>query len=163
MPLLRPSLLDRLLDTHSTVAEAQQHLHSAERLRQGVARDLEVLLNSRRGLLAEVLAPYPLAAASVLGFGLDDFVSLTLLSPHDRLNICRAIERGVRDHEPRLRQVQVHLEVDRSTPHLLRFVIQGVLHLRTLREPVNFDAVLTTTTQQYAVRNSRQPRYASAA
>lgn len=152
MAALRPSLLDRLLDTEPVQAGLQQ-LQSLARIKQGVARDLEILLNTRRGLAAEQLSPYPLASASVLGFGLEDFVSLTLLSPTDRSNICRAIERCIRDHEPRLRALRVQLEVDHSNRHALRFSIHAVLQLHALSEPVNFNAVLSTMTQQYAVRS----------
>lgn len=162
MPSLRPSLLDRLLGAHTPHSGAQQ-LHTPARIRQGVARDLEVLLNTRRGLHAQVLAPYPLSAASVLGFGLDDFVSLTLLSPHDRQNICRAIEQGVSAHEPRLTEVRVHLEVDRSTPHALRFVINAVLRVHDILDAVNFDAELSTMTQQYAVHSQSRVREAVSA
>lgn len=148
----RPSLFDRLFDEAGTSDAGTQRLHSVTELKASVARDLESLLNSRRGMKESSLARYPLVRRSVAAFGMDDFVSLSLLSPDDRLFICRSIERAIADHESRLRKVRVGITSNGSSLQKLHFSIEGWLVLLPDQEPVHFDATLQTLTQHYSVR-----------
>ena len=67
-------------------------------------------------------------------------------------SICKSIARAITDHEPRLRNVAVDLDKRNVATQKLRFSIHAVLLAHPLQEPVNFDAVLQTTTQNYAVQ-----------
>ncbi len=69
-----PPLLDRLFDAAPlSPAEPLRPTLSLEQLKDTVARDLESLLNARRGSTRESMQGHPFACESVLAFGLDDF------------------------------------------------------------------------------------------
>lgn len=152
-----PPLLDRLIDiTPLSRSEPLRPALSIEQLKDAVARDVESLLNARRGSSRESLDGYPNARSSVAAFGLEDFVSMSMSSAVDRAAICRSIERAITDHEPRLRNARVALERRDADTQKLRFTIHAMLVAHPLQEPVNFDAVLQTTTQNYAVQTGRR-------
>ncbi len=152
-----PPLLDRLIDTvPRSRAEPLRPAFSIEQLKDAVARDIESLLNARRGSTRQALAAYPNASGAVIAFGLEDFVSMSMSSAVDRAAICRSIERAITDHEPRLRNPRVELDRRDAATQKLRFSIHAMLVTHPLNEPVNFDAVLQTTTQNYAVLSSRR-------
>jgi type VI secretion system protein ImpF len=152
-----PPLLDRLIDTAPrSRAEPLRPAFSIEQLKDAVARDIESLLNARRGSSREALDAYPNARGAVIAFGLEDFVSMSMSSTVDRAAICRSIERAITDHEPRLRNARVELDKRDAATQKLRFSIHAMLVTHPLNEPVNFDAVLQTTTQNYAVLSNRR-------
>ncbi|WP_140635491.1 type VI secretion system baseplate subunit TssE [Methylibium rhizosphaerae] len=151
-----PSLLDRLIDHPPRAGgSAVKPTLSIDELKASVARDVESLLNSRRGTLARDLKGFPLSQRSLLAFGLDDFVSMSMVSSVDRDAICRSLEGAIARHEPRLAQVRVSIENDPGATDRLRFAIHALLQAHPLQEPVSFDAVLHTMTQQYDVRSGR--------
>ncbi len=94
-------------------------------------------------------------ALSVLGYGLEDFSSLSVSGSNDRDRICRRLEAAIVAHEPRLKRVQVSIDVKSSSAQQLRFSIKALLCVSPLQEPVDFDAVLNATTQHYEVNTSR--------
>ena len=152
-----PPLLDRLIDAApQSPSEPLRPAMSIEQLKDAVARDVESLLNARRGSSHESLDGYRHARQSVAAFGLDDFVAMSMSSAVDRAAICRSIERAITDHEPRLRNARVALERRDADTQKLRFTIHAMLIAHPLQEPVNFDAVLQTTTQNYAVQTGRR-------
>jgi len=152
-----PSLLDRLIDTApKSRAEPIRPSLSIEQLKDAVARDVESLLNARHGSSRDALDRYPHARGSIAAFGLDDFAAMSMSSTVDRASICKSIARAITDHEPRLRNVAVDLDRRDVATQKLRFSIHAVLVTHPLQEPVNFDAVLQTTTQNYAVQNGRR-------
>ena len=157
MSRYNPSLFEKLLDDEPHVASEYAVVQmSLEQLKDSVARDVEALLNSRCGLPGERLQGYAQCRTSILSFGMIDFAGLTLASPRDRDLICRSIEDAIRAHEPRLREPKVNLELPDESGHKLHFSIQALLVVDLAREPVNFDALLQPTTQQYSVRRSRR-------
>lgn len=124
---------------------------SLEQVREQVARDLESLLNTRRGLSQDSLDGFTRASASVLGFGLADFSSMSLVKPEDRSDICRSLEQTVTQHEPRLRHVRVELTPESMYSKRLCFRIHATLALEELHEPINFNATLHPVTQHVDV------------
>ncbi len=152
-----PSLLDRLIDTAPlSGSEPTRPSHTLEQLKDAVARDVESLLNARHGSARDALEQYPNARRSIAAFGLDDFAAMSMASINDRAAICRSIERAINDHEPRLRGARVELDKRDTATQKLRFSIRALLVAHPLQEPVNFDAVLQTTTQSYAVLTGRR-------
>lgn len=147
-----PSLLDKLC---SDAPSMPLRRLSTTQLMDAVVRDLEALLNTRRVPVDDFETRYPAAAASLTGYGLEDFASLSLCSVHDRVRICRAIERAIERHEPRLGAVAVTLERSAAGANALRFIIRAVLAASPAREPVSFDAVLHPTRLQYSVSPQR--------
>lgn len=149
------SLFDKLFeDLPSTVARRRLSL---AQLIDGVARDLEALLNTRIVVDDVIHKDFPLAGRSVIGFGLVDFAGLNLASIHDRRRICGAIEAAINTHEPRLRDVRIELEPEHKTVNRLLFSIHAMLIVSLAEERVAFDATLQPTCLQYSVsqRNIR--------
>jgi type VI secretion system protein ImpF len=157
MQRFAPYLLDRLFDNEPDVGrEAIQQSLTIDGVKDSVARDIEALLNARCALSQEALAGFAHASRSVLRFGLDDFSSRSLASDADRNHICREIGRAIEQQEPRLRHVQVGIDARTGANQQLRFSIRALLQLHPTAEPVNFDAVLQTGTQQYQVSSSNR-------
>lgn len=148
-----PSLFDKLFDD-SPVLHVRRRL-SLEDLKDSVARDLEALLNTRTVIDEDLAGRFPLAVDSIASFGLNDFAGLSLASVHDRRRICTSIERAIARHEPRLKDVQVTLELNRHSINALFFSIRALLVVRPTQEPVSFDAMLQPTTLQYSIHRQR--------
>ena len=145
------NLFEKLLD-----GEADLRVHqSVDRLKDSVARDVESLLNTRCGLRANALASYPLTQESVVTFGLQDFVSLSLAKEGDRAQICDDIRRALLVHEPRLQQPVVSVSIAEGGTQRLHFSIQALLVAHEANEVVNFDAVLHPNNLRYHVSNGR--------
>lgn len=145
------NLFEKLLDGDTDLRAHQ----SVDRLKDSVARDVESLLNTRCGLRAQTLANYPLTQESVLTFGLQDFVSLSLSKEGDRAQICDDIRRALLVHEPRLQQPVVSVSIAEGGTQRLHFSIQALLIAHEANEVVNFDAVLHPNNLRYHVSNGR--------
>jgi type VI secretion system protein ImpF len=125
---------------------------SLRELRASVARDIEVLLNSRRELLFEVSPQLEEVRKSILMFGLPDFTSYSLLNPQDRKTLRRAVEETLATFEPRLKSVRVTLETREKYDMMLRFRIDALLRTDPAPEPIMLDASLSVVNGQYTVR-----------
>lgn len=152
---LMPSLIDRLIDPNSGGTTANPG-YSLEQMFVAVQRDLEDLLNTRksvdRDMATGVLARCPELATSIFGFGLPDLVSLNTLTPDQREEVGRVLERAVNLYEPRLRDVHARLiSTNEPLERSLKFHIEGRLCLDPAPE-VAFDTVLELTTGRYSVK-----------
>lgn len=161
MQRFAPYLLDRLFA--AAPDEAERPMLSLDELKLTVARDVEALLNTRRGLTADDVQGLANVRRSVAAFGLDDFASRSMASTDDQAFVCRSLERAIADHEPRLRNVRVELNPREAAKQSLKFSIRAMLQVHPLQAAVNFDAVLQTSTQQYAVAPARRPQAEGAA
>ena len=97
------TVLDRLLWQPLRAGETEP---SGDPLIHSIARDLEALVNSRRGEVA--MAEYPEVETSIANFGmpaLSGYGDIGTGAEQNRL--CRAIEDAVRTFEPRLKRAQV--------------------------------------------------------
>lgn len=144
------SVLDRL--QNATIPEDSGHPMSITELRNLVARDLEALLNTRSEAVRVIPTVFDACRKSSLTFGIIDFSSYSLLSPHDRDRIRRSLEQSIGLHETRLTRVRVHLEPQRPYERTLRFRVEAMLSLGPEQERVQFDAVLQLNTQLCQVR-----------
>ena len=144
-----PGLFDRLVN--GITAQA----YTLEQMKDSLARDLEALLNARAAIPEEELRGYRLASGSVLNYGLVDFAAMCLTSDVDRKRICHAVQRAIERHEPRLRNVKASLRKAEGNINRIDFVIAATLKADASAQPVQFDAVLTQSTQRYAVRRIR--------
>jgi type VI secretion system protein ImpF len=142
-----PGLLDRLL------GQAAPRM-SLEQFKDGVARDLEDLLNTRCALPEEMMGAYPECARSIANYGLVDFAGMCLSSGEDRARICAALKAAIERHEPRLRNVQARLEHEAGSINRVRFAIYGTLAGLTYTEAVSFDAVLQPSSLHYSINRS---------
>ncbi|MBL0730551.1 type VI secretion system baseplate subunit TssE [Piscinibacter sp. HJYY11] len=156
MQRFTPSLLDRLFDDSvDTSADHLQRGLTLEQMKASVARDIESLLNTRIGPMPEAFSGLPLTRDSILSFGLDDFVGLSLSNPNDRATICQSIREAILRHEPRLQGVEVTITPHAGLRQFLNFTVTAMLVLDPTMEAVSFDALLQPVTQQYAVSHSR--------
>lgn len=143
----RPGLLDRLL-----ASQPRGGFLSQEQLKESVAHDLEVLLNTRTALPPRLLQDYPECARSILNFGLADFAGLSHSSSEDRARICASVRQAVERHEPRLSGVQVALAPSAGTVNRIDIVISGVLAASGAREAVSFSAALQPSSLHYSIK-----------
>lgn len=144
------SLMDRLVD--APLPEDAGKRISIQDVRNGVSRDLEHLLNTRSEGARLIPDTFKECRASSLTFGILDFSSYSLLSPHDRDRIRRSLEQAIALHESRLSRVRVQLEPQRELDRALRFRIEALMELGDNDEKVQFDAVLQLNTQTYMIR-----------
>ncbi|MCK0714549.1 MULTISPECIES: type VI secretion system baseplate subunit TssE [Chromohalobacter] len=150
-----PTLLDRLLDDEPLHSSEVQpgHRCSLADYKQSVVRDLELLVNTRRELVAEELDEWPTLQGTLLDYGLPDFISRGVRSTEDRRLIQRQLERTIEQGDKRFNSVHVQLLNQDSHDRILQFRIEAVLSLSEASQRVAFDAVLQVNTRQYKVQN----------
>jgi type VI secretion system protein ImpF len=144
---LQPALLDRLTDTEPTRRHESRGCRALTRsqLRASVLRDLAYLLNSQRHADGIDAARYPLAAASVLNYGLPGLTGRTL-SGLDPVRLAHEIGETIRRFEPRiladsLRVAALPRDRTRFQPGL-PFLIEGVLWAQPYPEQLFYRADL---------------------
>lgn len=143
-------LMDRLVDV--PLPEDGGRRVSVQDMRTSVSRDLENLLNTRSEGARVISDSFKECRASSLTYGILDFSSYSLLSPHDRDRIRRSLEQAISLHEARLTRIRVTLEPQRELDRALRFRVDALMELGPDNEKVQFDAVLQLNTQTYLVR-----------
>lgn len=154
--LVMSSILDRLFDE---APQALQEVPFEARFdvgqhKRAVARDLEALLNARSAVPAEDWAGrYPLAAESILAFGIPDLSSLCLLDPGHRSFLRDRILHAIERFEPRLSGVRVDLDLPGDQNGMLRFRVEAVLRIHPSRPPVVFDALLKLSSNACQIRS----------
>ena len=156
-------LLDRLLDDRRSGAAGNDGQHSGqnsaqlslEELKDSIACDLEALLNTRAAFADTMFAAFPTCSASIVNYGLIDFAGMCLTSSVDQDRICAAVKAAIERHEPRLHGVSATLRKEAGTTNRVSFVIAAMLETQPATEAVRFDAVLQSSTQQYAITQAR--------
>jgi type VI secretion system protein ImpF len=152
MPL---SLFDRLID--DAPDERQDAPESAdaafERLKMGLRRDLEGLLNGKRPHAAW-LSRNPELDGTIVGFGLPDLSTEDFGTASARERIRRMIATCIRTHEPRLDKVEVDVD-GAPTSTGVRFRISAVLRIQHYEEQVTYDARLRPSDRAIAVNLAR--------
>lgn len=147
--VLRRPMLDRLLQTGEP--EPRTWSESVRALKSSLMRDIDWLLNTRR--IAEP-APSSLSELqnSVYHYGLPDVTSLSADSTETRRLLMRQVEECLRQFEPRLTGVRVsEAETKGGTARQLRFVVEGILQLDPVPEPIAFDTVLDSSSGRFDV------------
>jgi type VI secretion system lysozyme-like protein len=87
-------------------------------------------------------------------YGIPDFTGLNLSLPSERERTRQAIERAIRDFEPRLKSVVVTVtaNADRADRRM-RLRITGVLQTRPRPESVEFDSEVDPSTSSIGVHS----------
>lgn len=150
------SLLDRLTDTDPKSPTAEGPLSRAESvriLRNGVRRDLEWLLNSRRNpddpgsALVET-------ENSLYNYGLPDFSAYSIASMKDQTKLVRVLQAAVKVFEPRLANIRVvPVEVTPKGLRTVRIRIEGLLLMDPAPEHISFDTTLQLTTGDFSIKD----------
>jgi type VI secretion system protein ImpF len=145
--LITQSLLDRLTDYEEWPTSRNASLRM---YREGIKRDVEWLLNSRKPTVPG-MDGYPLAANSVFNFGLPDITQFSIQNA-DPNALAISILHTMRTHEPRIAHPRVELSRSDKTNRNLRFHVEGVLVFEEGEEEISFDTLLQLTSGEYEVR-----------
>ena len=145
------SLLDRLIDDEGD--RRSDGAPSFAQLRDGLRRDLEDLLNTRRRFLRP---PRELAELdrSLLNYGLSDFTNESLSSVSFRQDFSEEVEQLLRRLEPRISVHEVQF-LDNADPldRRLRFRIVGSVQLGGERQSLSFDSYVDPVEGAIVVRD----------
>lgn len=156
---IRLPVLDRLLDSDPEAPRDPPQTTQAaiEAIRRAVRRDIEALLNARRGR-----RPLPTGltelAASPLGYGIPDPTAGSFTDEERRQGLAAEIEATIRRFEPRLSGVRVTLARlprdgrDALVDRTLRIKVEAVLRSDPVPEPITFETMLRPATLDVAVR-----------
>ena len=133
----RAPLFERLSDFNPAAPTEVSpfRVYTQRQLIASICREVSRLLNTRTGLRG---APQSLAQGTVLDYGLPDVTSWIAASGLDRERLQAAIAQRVMAYEPRLREVKVSLERDPTNPQGVTGVIQAVLQIGKVPDPVRF-------------------------
>ena len=151
---VQPSLLDRLTDYEPRNNSEGRigYLESVRQFKNGLQRDLEWLLNTRR---IPVTAPDELEelSRSVYHYGLPDLTSISRDSHEARERLLRRVEDAIAIFEPRLENVSISVVEMEGEEHRreLRFHVEGTLLMDPTPEQVIFDTVLHFASGEYEV------------
>jgi type VI secretion system protein ImpF len=157
---IRLPVLDRLLDSDPDAPRdpPQTTAMALELIRHAVRRDLERLLNARRGRkpIPAALAELPI---SPLGYGIPDPTAGSFTDEERRQALTAEVETTIRRFEPRLAAVRVTLAKlprdlrDPLVDRTLRIKVEAVLRSDPVPEPVSFETMLRPATLDVAVRD----------
>jgi type VI secretion system protein ImpF len=129
---LQPSLLDRLTDNNpeSQMESRAQRVLSLQQLRKSVIRDLGWLLNSGNLEARQNLDRYPMAAHSVVNYGMPDLAGMNT-DDLDIDNVEQAVKQAIIDFEPRILRntlmVKMLIDTDSMNTNSVVFEIEGEL------------------------------------
>ena len=156
---LQPSLIDRLIDrepNNRNEAEGAR-AQSLKELKDGVRRDLEWLLNSRRTPIEPPASSKELLR-SVYFFGLPDITGVALNSAEDRYRLAHVVEAAIAIYEPRLLNVTVSMKPKEADSHMLRFQIEALLRTEPAPARVFFDTTLELISGEYEIGDDSRAR-----
>ena len=138
-PGLRLPLLDRLADREPGEELQPKRVLSERDIKASILAELSRLLNTRCPVRIDALRGQE---RSVVNFGMPDVLTLNPTSDADRQRLASLITAAVRAYEPRLRNPVLEVAIDPARPRALRVVLQAMLVLDHLSEPVSFPLVV---------------------
>lgn len=160
---LQPSLLDRLTDDAPEARREgfDQQTLSMSSLRRAVLRDLSWLLNTTNLATDQDLAAAPLAAKSVLNFGIPGFAGLTGSSA--RIAALEAgLEQAIRTYEPRIRpdslSVKLRPAAGDNPDSALHFEIRGELWAQPVPQQLFLETSIELETRLAVVDDAQATR-----
>ena len=148
------SFLDRLIDRDrgSSSDRALTFDESVRRFKSSVLRDLEWLLNTRRGSHSPD-AMGEEVRRSIYNYGLPDVGSMSAASADSHAQLLRNIEESIGWFEPRLHTVRASLveSTDAVTIGELHLRIDAQLEMDPSPERVSFDTVIDVSTGRFTL------------
>lgn len=118
---------------------------------QGVCRDLQNLLNTRRDD-THGFQDHPQLQRSLLSYGVVDFTSLKYNMIDQPAKLVAHLKAAIEAFEPRLKKVTVVLERRSEAARFLQFRIEATLHVSAVETSVvHFTAVVDPTTGKQLV------------
>jgi type VI secretion system protein ImpF len=147
---LKPSMLDRLIDPGSEGSGGRRG-YTVDQTIDAVQRDLEDLLNTRLTVL-DVPKEFERVRESIVLYGLPDINSLNALTPQQRDNIGKMLEKVINRYEPRLRSVRVSLQdAGDGKERKMRYRVDARLNLDPSPDVV-FETIVELATGHYSVQ-----------
>jgi type VI secretion system protein ImpF len=159
------SVLDRLLDDdpENSRDAFQSRWESVREFRRSVHRDLDHLLNTRNPH-ADLKPGFKEVWQSVLVYGMPDFLALNILNDSGLADLREQVATALRRFEPRLADVSVTVELEKTDDkdkrrqltldRSLRLRVDALLQLNPEAEPIVFDIVMPLNTNKYEVRRT---------
>lgn len=141
------SLLDRLT---ASVDLPTSRAASIQMFKNGIKRDVEWLLNTRRTPCKQI-EDYPLASNSVFNYGLPDVNELGASST-DSAKVLQVILQTLRSHEPRIKDPRVSLVRSDTLKRSIQFHVDGHILVENSEEDISFDTMLKVITGEYEVK-----------
>jgi type VI secretion system protein ImpF len=138
--IITQSLIDRLIDD-DPLGSADTHESEDEavaRYKVALRRDLESLLNTKRPWLPAA-GRYPGLDRTVVGYGIPDLSTEDMSVPAVRERVRRVIAQVIREHEPRLSQIEIEMD-EGPTSRGMRLRISAVLNITQSEETVVYEA-----------------------
>ena len=141
----RASLIDRLVDLHpeSTTEVRPLRSLSGEELKGSLRRDMEWLLNTRTSLPGSLFDKEEL---TVIDYGIPDFGSDSHANPDFQALLVKRLARSISAYEPRLQDVRVTVEPNSADERGLHVIIDAVMVVESIREPVSFRTIFHSLT-----------------
>ena len=150
---LQGSLIDRLIDDDPEALNDPPISRGAhlDRFRTALRRDIEALLNAHQ-FCRRVPRELTELPASLLDFGLPNFMGLTTAADEARDRFRGEVENVLRRFEPRFKRIAVSLvDTPGASERTLRLRIEGLVHANPAPEPILFDSRLDPTVQRFSV------------
>jgi type VI secretion system protein ImpF len=146
-------LFDRLLDDGPDVRQpvSPNRALDAHKLRESVRADLVRLLNTRTNLRGNIRE---LAQGTVLDYGIPDLSPISAASEQQQVALAKRIEAVISTYEPRLRNVKVIIQIDKSDPRKLLGVVYANLVIGSVVEPVYFPLALDASVKNIQIEGS---------
>ncbi len=146
---LVPTLLDRLVPPEESNGEMGSRRSDVDEFAASIARDLHVLLNTRREE-NQVPPEFEETATSIVNFGIPDFTKCGgLQSTAEQFRLCKWMEEAIRNFEPRLQNVSVRVIDTENASLTLRFRMEAKADF--LSERVAFEMGLKKDTGELAI------------
>jgi type VI secretion system protein ImpF len=152
------SVLDRLIDEDLRIPEKLlTRSESLRKLRDGVRRDLEWLLNTRHPVI--LAPPDSQLARSLYMYGIPDVTSMSAKNIHDRQTLLQAMQDTISRFEPRIANPRVTFAPDQDEKiPVLRFIIEGLLRVDPSPEQLAFGAVVELASGECRVESQVNAR-----
>ena len=147
------SLLDRLVDDDpmQPVDPPVLPAETPAGLRDGLRRDLSLLLNTRCRPVTPPAGLKPLAD-SLVSLGVEDFFNASLVTDAQRQRFAARLQARIERFEPRLEDLSVTLPTrDEDDLRSLRLRISARYRARPGMPPLTFDTRLDPVTQHFTV------------
>jgi type VI secretion system protein ImpF len=147
------SILDRLIDGNPDQPRdpPTSATEQIRELREGIRRDLEALLNTRRRPTAPPSA-YEELGDALVSYGVDGMVSANLVTDEAKLRLARLIERRIALFETRLSDVRVTILKSRGNgERALRLRIEASFRIHEELPPISFESTIDPSTQRFLV------------
>jgi type VI secretion system protein ImpF len=146
----RASLIDRLIDPLPQVTREVRPLRTLTRkqLKETIRRDLAWLLNTRVSLRPRVFDRTDL---TVIDYGIPDFGTYYTVNETDQNLLVQRLVRAISAFEPRLKNIRIGVEPQPVNERTVRFVLDAVIVVESVRTPVSFVTVLQEKSGQVEV------------